>query len=461
MRIRRTWRPHGKRLADLLIWPRYRKNSICSYRSDFGGPNLRRRFPDTMPKSTGSKGMDAANQHRGAKEMLCRCNFWARAVGVPVCLALCAYLISISRFAPQSLVVYLLLLFLLLVDITLFIPERARPPFVVFGALVLGLCLIEGAALAFVHKPPVSIQENGLLARDPILGWRSGNPGVYSDQRIDSNTGRTIYSVRYTIDANGLRKTISSDHGPTVAFFGDSFTFGLGVKDADTMPQAFANLTDHKLRVLNLGVEGYSPAQFLRAVETGFFDKVIGPDPRLFVFLTSPWQSSRVACKLDYTSGAPRYILENGKPVYAGVCRLEHRKLVQQLLSHVAIFPVIFQRLFQVAIRGDIQLYVAETLKAVALAKERYHVPTIVLFVSAGYRNLWLSGFSDQDIIDQLRAGGAPVIDASLGKDPADDPKLGIPGDGHPTPFAHRARAILLKQYLVTNMPQILSMPHG
>ena len=252
-------------------------------------------------------------------------SFWVRAVGVPTGLALCAYLISVSHFAPSSIAVYLLLLFLLLVDITSRIPDRARTPFVVLAALVLGLCLIEGVALAFVHKPPISIQQKGLLAHDSILGWHNGNPGVYSDKRIDSNTGATIYNVRYTIDENRLRKTISSDHGPTVAFLGDSFTFGLGVKDADTMPQAFADLTDYKIRVLNLGVEGYSPAQFLRAMQTGVFDKIIGPKPSLFVFLTSPWQSSRVACKLDFVAGAPRYILdENGKPIFAGVCRVDH-----------------------------------------------------------------------------------------------------------------------------------------
>jgi hypothetical protein len=389
-------------------------------------------------------------------------SFWVRAVGVPAGLALCAYLIGISHFAPRSIAVYLLLLFLLLVDIISLIPDRARAPFVVLAALVLGLCLIEGVALAFVHKPPISIQQKGLLAHDSILGWRNGNPGVYSDKRIDSNTGATIYNVRYTIDENSLRKTISSDHGPTVAFLGDSFTFGLGVKDADTMPQAFADLTDHKIRVLNLGVEGYSPAQFLHAMQTGVFDKVIGPKPSLFVFLTSPWQSSRVACKLDYVAGAPRYTLdEKGKPLYAGVCRVEHGKFMQELLSHTAIFPALFQRLNHLCTRPDLKLYVAETLEAAALARERYHVPTIVLFVAAGYRNLRLSGFSDQDILGQLRAGGVPVIDASLGKNPAEDPKLGIAGDGHPTPFAHRARAILLKQYLLTNMPQILSVSHG
>lgn len=389
-------------------------------------------------------------------------NFWLRAVGVPACLALCAYLIYISHFASQTLTLYLLLLFLLVVDITSLVSERARPPFIVLGALLLGFCLIEGAGAAFVKKSPVSIQTAGLQVPDPILGWTTGNPGVYGDKRIDSNNGSTIYDVSYTLDDNRLRKTISSDHGPLVAFIGDSFTFGLGVNDPDTMPQAFADVTDHKIRVVNLGIAGYSPAQFLRAMEAGVFDKSVGPNPSLFVFLTSPWQSSRVACKLDFVAGAPRYVLDkNGEPVYDGVCSFEHRELLQQLLSHVAVFPALFQRLYQVGTRADIQLYVAETLKAAALAKERYHVPTVVLFVAAGYRNLWLSGFSDQDILDQLRAGGVPVIDASLAPNPADDPKFGIPGDGHPTPFAHHARATLLKQYLVTDMPQILTVPHG
>jgi hypothetical protein len=388
-----------------------------------------------------------------------RLMFWARAIGVPSCLGLCAYVLYASRFAPHTIFFYLFFLFLLLVDIVSLVPDRARDVFVVLGALVFGLWIIEGAAFAFVSDTPVSTKTKGTIVRNPVFGWGPGNPGVYHERRIYPYSGATIFNVTYTFDENRLRKTVSSDHGPTIAFFGDSFTLGVGVNDPETMPQAFADLTDHKIRVLNLGFWAYSPQQFLRAMETGVFDKIVPPDLRLFVFFTAPWQSDRVACKADYVSGAPRYVLENGSPIYTGVCFDHGRPKIERLLSHVAIFRALFKRYFRIGTRGDIQLYIAETLKAAALTRERYHVPTIVLFTSAGHDNLWMSGFTDQDIMNALRAGGLPVIDVSLGKHTYNNPKLSIPGDWHPTPFAHRARATLLKQFLVARMPEILALP--
>lgn len=380
--------------------------------------------------------------------------FLARAIAVPACLGLCAYLLYASHIASHTTALYLFLLFLLLVDITSLVPERARSALLVLTALVLGLCIVETASLAFASKTPAWIRTSGFAVPDAVLGWGPGLPGVYHEKMIDTNTGRTIYDATYTLDDHRLRKTISSDHGPAVAFVGDSFTFGIGVNDNETMPQAFADLTGHRIRVLNLGFGAYSPQQFLRAMETGTYDKIVGPDLRAFVLLTAPWHSERVACQADYVAGAPRYVLEDGNPVYAGTCFDHGRPWLETVLSRVAILRALSRR-YSIATGGDIRLYVAEIRKAAALARQRYHVPTIVLFMSAG--NMWMSGFSDQEIMRELRAGGLPVIDTSLAEHTWDNPKLMIPGGWHPTPFAHRARAMLLKQFLDAKMPEILA----
>ena len=94
-------------------------------------------------------------------------------------------------------------------------------------------------------------------------------------------SGASIYKAEYTIDSNLLRETLSAETGPTIAFFGDSFTFGEGVNDAETLPQAFADLLGRRERVLNLGFSGYGPHQFLAELQTGRFDGVIGAQPRL------------------------------------------------------------------------------------------------------------------------------------------------------------------------------------
>jgi hypothetical protein len=62
--------------------------------------------------------------------------------------------------------------------------------------------------------------------------------------------------------------------------------FGVGLNDADTLPQAFADSLNRKVRVLNLGFGGYGPQQFLSELQSGVADSVIGRAPRLFVFVT-------------------------------------------------------------------------------------------------------------------------------------------------------------------------------
>jgi hypothetical protein len=80
-------------------------------------------------------------------------------------------------------------------------------------------------------------------------------------------------------------------------FFGCSFTFGEGLNDSATLPQAFADSLDRRERVLNLGFSGYGPQHFLSELQSGILDSVIGPQPKLFVFLTSAGHAERSACK--------------------------------------------------------------------------------------------------------------------------------------------------------------------
>lgn len=385
--------------------------------------------------------------------------FWARALLVPALAVLCAYATYMSSLGSRTIFIYLLIVFLLSANIASLVRESARGVFVVVAAVFFGLSVIEAISFLLETKPTILTGMEHVFTRHAVFGWGAGDPGVYHAKMVAPKTGKTIFNATYTIDTDRLRKTVSADRGPTIAFFGDSFTFGVGVNDLETMPQAFADLTDHKIRVLNLGFWAYSPQQFQRAMETGVLDKIIGPDLRLFVFLTAPWQSDRVACKADYVTGAPRYVLENGTPTYVGTCYDHGKPKLRALLSHVATYRVFFQRYFSMGTKADIDLFIAETIKAVELEKARYHAPTLVLYIASGKDNLWMSGYTDQDIMDRLRAGGVPVLDVSLAAHTYNNPNLSIPGDYHPTPYAHRERALLLKQFLESKMPDVLAGP--
>jgi hypothetical protein len=66
----------------------------------------------------------------------------------------------------------------------------------------------------------------------------------------------------------------------------------------------------------------------------------------------------------------------------------------------------------------------------------------ILLYLRTGDSRAAEIGFSDDQVIDKLREGGAIVVDASAVEQGETDVK--IVGDGHPTAKANRLRATLL-----------------
>lgn len=84
----------------------------------------------------------------------------------------------------------------------------------------------------------------------------------------------TDFLVTYNIDSDGFRKTVdqySRDQSrKKIIVLGDSFVFGIGVKDEETMVSvAQKNLVRYQL--INAGVSGYSPDQELIR-----FEKIVG-----------------------------------------------------------------------------------------------------------------------------------------------------------------------------------------
>jgi hypothetical protein len=101
------------------------------------------------------------------------------------------------------------------------------------------------------------IAENPNLAlteRDNKLGWKLiAKSGV-------RDSGPKYFDVKYEIDESGFKKINNSEGKPdfSIYFFGDSFTFGEGVKNEDT----FTNIIKDKylkeeVYVYNAAVAGY------------------------------------------------------------------------------------------------------------------------------------------------------------------------------------------------------------
>jgi hypothetical protein len=351
-----------------------------------------------------------------------------------------------------------ILAFLVLAGTVSMLRGKLRDGLVVLASLAFGLSMIEATATILgTNVAPVMVTK-GWAARQPVIGWGPEHPGRFHYEKTDPKSGITIYSADYTIDSNLLRETRSVETGPTIVFFGDSFTFGFGLNDAETLPQVFADLLGRKQRVLNLAFGGYGPQQFLAELQTGRFDGVIGAQPRLFIFMTAARHAERAACKAYWLWG-PRYALENGQVALKGACYEGLSLWVREWLEHMASYRLFVEPYLPKATHEDIELYIRILLAAVNLGKEKYGVTTLIPYIRVPYigdDSLNGTGFSNDEVIQRLRDGGAMVVDVSLAKEEAAGAKLKIEGDGHPTPLANRLRASIIKDYIENRMPGIL-----
>ena len=375
-----------------------------------------------------------------------------RFAAIPVLLALIGWMDARHPVSAFRLFTFFFL-FLVFADLASLLRGKWRNGLVVLASLAVGLCVVEGVATLLEPKTSTMITQ-GRSVRRPVVGWGPEHAGLFHGEKRDS-TGAVIYLADYTIDANLIRQTVSSEKGPAIVFFGDSNTFGEGVNDAETLPQAFADLLDRKERVLNLAFTGYGPQQFLRELETGLFDPLIGARPRLFIFMTAAWHAERTACKASWTPHAPLYALENGQIAFKGACNEGPSMVLREWLENTASYRVMVEPIRHKLSHDDVDLYIRILLAGVSLAKEKYGVATLIPYIaSPGY--LMGTGFSDDEIVRRLREGGAIVIDASLAEEEAKGALIRIKGDGHPTPFANRARAVMLEDYIGHQIPGIL-----
>ncbi len=318
---------------------------------------------------------------------------------------------------------------------------RGRDLLLGVTTLAFGLCALEVVAAATQPKKVGGFDITPFwITLKPEVGFGFTQAGIVHARRYGAGDA-TIFDANYTIGATFDRAVQAANDGPATVFFGDSFTFGEGVNDRETLPQRFADLAGGR-RVLNLAVSGYSPQQFLREVETGLRDDVIGPKPSAFVFLTSPFHAARTACKESWTARAPRYALEGGRAVYQGPCFAGARLMVHEFLGNTALYRRAIQPYVDRLTHADIDLYIAILAEAAQTSKQRYGVKTLVPFIRAP-NSLAGTGYDDDAVIAALKARGVWVVDMDL-----PGALYAIAGDGHPTGAANAVRARMVAEAL-------------
>lgn len=317
---------------------------------------------------------------------------------------------------------------------------RGAWQYVAIISATVGISLAITECVAVTITPAISVTPSGLFVRDADVGYALGKPGRYHARR--RLIGTAGYDVIYTIGSQSMRQVAAGEAGKGITFFGDSFIFGHGLNDADTLPQIFADLTGRHFPVFDTGVPGWSPANVLAEIQSGKADDVLSRSS-LAVQFVAPWHAERMTCNSGQTVDGPKY-----KAIAGGVERLRDCPAERKsILSDFSIYKTMIAPHLRRLKDGDIENLVAVTCESVKLVKEKYHMPMIIYYLRdpAYLRRLSLS-WTDDEIMEALRKSGAQVLDYTLAD--GADPKYRIEGDGHPSALANHLRATRLLNFI-------------
>lgn len=290
---------------------------------------------------------------------------------------------------------------------------------------------------------------------DPILGFR---PKPDSEATAVATWGsETLYHQVYHFDESTARVTPPAPAAEeTYLFIGDSFIFGQGLPDDQSMPSQFAKQNAPRVRSINLGVPGYGPNHLVRAFEAGLYDRYIGKNVKAVVTWVIPAHLQRVTGDGSWLGSSPRYVLDNGVLRYTGSFN-EHRLLdplagLHYLLGQqFAFIEAIGQRQRQ---EEQIELFLAMMAKLQVEARAKFGAPLVILYSWPDEQTRQRYGDSKiaqpllVDTLVRLRKFGAPMLGEAAITNGTDLPKLVIPHDGHPSALATEMIATALKKLL-------------
>ena len=280
-------------------------------------------------------------------------------------------------------------------------------------------------------------------------------PGVFTAKKIASN-GDVLYDTIFTIGPDGFRVTPKYGDKQThrINFLGDSFTFGEGVADNETMAYYVGDLVNHQkqgtkwapLEVKNYGIHGWGIHQGLAVLQSQ-----LDTQANLNFVLTAPWHASRVGCADFFSLGSPKYELQaDGLVKRDGYCRsfgwVEHSpKALRGLITSSKVFNLIQDSLLVTSDQDQqLKIYLG-VLKTMAAESEKRGEDFVVGFIKAD--DQWFVGtYNNEKVIAAIKGMGIQVIDMTL----ADKNELLARDyyihelDKHPTGAANLARAKLL-----------------
>lgn len=344
--------------------------------------------------------------------------------------------------------------------VVLFRGNRWRSGALLATALALSLVALDLFA-GFLSPKAVNV---GVVTRtipqwwpppDPILGFR---PKPDSEVIATATWGNElVYRQTYHFDSVAARVTPPAPPASdTYLFIGDSFIFGQGLADDQTVASQFTRLNTPAVRTVNFGVPGYGPNHLVRAFEAGLFDRYRDQKVKAVVTWMIPAHLQRVTGDGSWLGSSPRYVLDDGKLRFTGTFN-EHRwrdplaGLHYLLGEHFAFIEAIGQKQRQ---EEQIELFLAMMAKLQEEARAKFNAPLVIIYSwpDESTQNRYGDSKVEQPLLVatlvKLRRLGVPMLsvaDATQGEAAA---RLMIPHDGHPSAFSTERIAIALKKLL-------------
>lgn len=321
------------------------------------------------------------------------------------------------------------------------------------AASAFGLDMFATVAFPEDHRPALTrtVVPGSWIEPDAVLGYRlSPNAEVLETARYGDEP---VYRAFYHIDEKGARRTAAGDpDAPTYLFLGDSFVFGQGLNDDESLAAQFTRATDGAIRGINLGVPGYAPNHLVRALEAGIIDRHSYNEPRGVVTWIIPAQLARITGDGPWLGSSPHYVLHEGQPKFTGSFARHRWTNPGAGLIHLLQSHFIFARTIGWHQRQQFQaeLFVALLMRLQELVRVRLDAPLIVAYSwpdEESHPNYSGSEVPQDllvEVISELRQRGIPLISMNrliTGKDPG---LLFIPHDGHPTAFTNKLLAVEL-----------------
>jgi hypothetical protein len=284
-----------------------------------------------------------------------------------------------------------------------------------------------------------------LFVPDPALAFRP-----LPDRRARATSvknGHTIYDVVYTTDGNGFR---ALPPGPTrpdampALILGDSFAFGAGLPDDQTLAWYLREESGGMLQPVTLAVKGYGLNQVLRQLEIG--------EPRRAGASKFPWavvsvvddHVLRVAGRVQWLQDSPRYVVEPDGRLVARGTWVEPSAFVESLLVGSRLFAL-GRKAIALDEAKEQRLFVRILREIEAKLAADYGARLVVLYYAGETWRGDLAGWREM-MVPLLCASGVPVLDvnALLPGPPQPVDRFYMKDDGHPTALLNRTIASAL-----------------